>query len=85
MPGREPKSRVCDRIFHMKRMEISAEARARREAGLRDIRAAQAGVRYIGPLPRPSAEQEEQWIADVSMLRNSNGGRSGTTAEAAGA
>jgi bifunctional DNA-binding transcriptional regulator/antitoxin component of YhaV-PrlF toxin-antitoxin module len=38
---------------------------ARRKAGLADMRAAQAGVRYIGPLPRPSAEEEEQQIADM--------------------
>ena len=38
---------------------------ARRKAGLANLREAQSGVRYIGPLPRPSAEEEEQWIADV--------------------
>src|SRR5215213_1510943 len=38
---------------------------ARRRAGLANLREAQSGVRYIGPLPRPSAEEEEQWIADV--------------------
>lgn len=38
---------------------------ARRKAGLQNLRAAQAGVRYIGPLPRPSAEEEEKWIADI--------------------
>lgn len=38
---------------------------ARREAGIADLRASQAGVRYVGPQPRPSAEQEEQWIADT--------------------
>src|SRR3954467_6868084 len=38
---------------------------ARRKAGLANLREAQSGVRYIGPLPRPSAEEEEQWITDV--------------------
>src|SRR4051812_2677551 len=38
---------------------------ARRKAGLANLREAQSGVRYSGPLPRPSAEEEEQWIADV--------------------
>jgi bifunctional DNA-binding transcriptional regulator/antitoxin component of YhaV-PrlF toxin-antitoxin module len=38
---------------------------ARRKAGLANLREAQSGVRYTGPLPRPSAEEEEQWIADT--------------------
>lgn len=38
---------------------------ARRKAGLEHLREAQSGIRYTGPLPRPSAEEEEQWIADV--------------------
>lgn len=38
---------------------------AQRAAGLADIRAAQSGVRYTGPEPRPSAEVEEQQIADI--------------------
>jgi len=38
---------------------------ARRKAAFEDIKAARAGVRYVGPEPRPSAEEEEQWIADV--------------------
>src|SRR3954449_9306570 len=38
---------------------------ARRKAGLAHLREAQAGVGYTGPLPRPSAEEEEQWIADT--------------------
>jgi bifunctional DNA-binding transcriptional regulator/antitoxin component of YhaV-PrlF toxin-antitoxin module len=38
---------------------------ARRKAGLANLRKAQSGVRYIGPLPRPSAEEEEQWIGDT--------------------
>lgn len=37
----------------------------RRKAGWADIEAARAGVRYTGPLPRPSAEEEEQRIADM--------------------
>ena len=38
---------------------------AQRAAGLADIRAAQSGVRYAGPKPRPGAEVEEQQIADM--------------------
>jgi bifunctional DNA-binding transcriptional regulator/antitoxin component of YhaV-PrlF toxin-antitoxin module len=38
---------------------------ARRKAGLKNLRTAQAGVGYAGPEPRPSAEEEEQWIADT--------------------
>jgi bifunctional DNA-binding transcriptional regulator/antitoxin component of YhaV-PrlF toxin-antitoxin module len=38
---------------------------ARRKAAWADIEAARAGVRYAGPQPRPSAEEEEQWIADI--------------------
>jgi bifunctional DNA-binding transcriptional regulator/antitoxin component of YhaV-PrlF toxin-antitoxin module len=38
---------------------------ARRKTGLAHLREAQSGVRYIGPLPRPSAEEEEQYIADL--------------------
>lgn len=38
---------------------------ARRQAGFADIEAARAGVRYIGPEPRPSAQEEEQQIADM--------------------
>ena len=38
---------------------------ARRSAGLADIRAAQSGVRYVGPTPRPSAEEDERQIADI--------------------
>jgi len=38
---------------------------ARRSVGLADIRAAQAGVRYAGSDPRPSAEAEERQIADI--------------------
>ena len=38
---------------------------ARRKAGLAHLREAQSGVGYTGPLPRPSAEEEEQWIADA--------------------
>jgi hypothetical protein len=38
---------------------------ARRKAGLADIRAAQAEVRYTGSDPRPSAEAEERQIADI--------------------
>jgi bifunctional DNA-binding transcriptional regulator/antitoxin component of YhaV-PrlF toxin-antitoxin module len=38
---------------------------AQRKAALADIRAAQKGVRYAGPEPRPSPEQEEREIADL--------------------
>jgi bifunctional DNA-binding transcriptional regulator/antitoxin component of YhaV-PrlF toxin-antitoxin module len=38
---------------------------ARRKAGLANLREAQSGVGYNGPLPRPSGEEEEQWIADT--------------------
>lgn len=36
-----------------------------RAAAWRGIREAQAAVRYIGPEPRPSPEEEERWIFDV--------------------
>ncbi len=38
---------------------------ARRKAAWADIEAARAGVRYVGPQSRPSAEEEEEWIADA--------------------
>lgn len=38
---------------------------AQRKAALDDIRAAQRGVRYLGPRPRPTPEQEEREIADM--------------------
>lgn len=38
---------------------------ARRAAGLADIGAAQAGVRYLGAELRASAEAEERQIADM--------------------
>jgi hypothetical protein len=38
---------------------------ARRNAGIADIHMAQAGVRYTGSEPRPSADEEEQQIADM--------------------
>jgi bifunctional DNA-binding transcriptional regulator/antitoxin component of YhaV-PrlF toxin-antitoxin module len=38
---------------------------ARRKAGLANLQEAQSGVGYNGPLPRPRAEEEEQWIADT--------------------
>ncbi len=37
----------------------------RRKTGYDNLRAAHAGVGYAGPQPRPSAEEEVQWIADV--------------------
>jgi bifunctional DNA-binding transcriptional regulator/antitoxin component of YhaV-PrlF toxin-antitoxin module len=47
----------------------------RRSAGLADIRRAQSGVRYVGPEPRPSAEQEEQLIADMLAADKVDGRR----------
>lgn len=42
-----------------------------RKAAWRRIREAQASVRYLGPEPRPSPEEEEQWIFDtVRELRD---------------
>jgi bifunctional DNA-binding transcriptional regulator/antitoxin component of YhaV-PrlF toxin-antitoxin module len=38
---------------------------AQRKAALADIRAAQRGVGYAGPEPRPPPKQEEQEIADM--------------------
>ena len=38
---------------------------ARREVGWADIEQARAGVRYVGSQPRPSAAQEEQYVADL--------------------
>jgi bifunctional DNA-binding transcriptional regulator/antitoxin component of YhaV-PrlF toxin-antitoxin module len=38
---------------------------AQRKAALDDIRAAQKGVRYLGPQPRPAPEREEREIADM--------------------
>ncbi len=49
---------------------------AQRAAGLADLRAAQSGVRYAGPQPRPSAEVEEQQIAD--MLAGDKADKQGT-------
>ena len=49
---------------------------AQRAAGLVDIRAAQSGVRYTGPEPRPSAEVEEQQITD--MLSGGEANEQGT-------
>src|SRR4051794_33702768 len=42
-----------------------ASLSVRRKSGLDNLRKARSGVRYVGSLPRPSAEEEEQWIADV--------------------
>jgi bifunctional DNA-binding transcriptional regulator/antitoxin component of YhaV-PrlF toxin-antitoxin module len=44
---------------------LKRSASARRKAGLAHLRSAQSGVGFIGPGPRPSAEEEEQWIADT--------------------
>lgn len=38
---------------------------ARRSAGLADVRRAQSAVRYLGPNPRPAAEEEERQIAEM--------------------
>jgi AbrB family looped-hinge helix DNA binding protein len=40
-------------------------ARMDREEAWRRLRELQASVRYIGPEPRPSPEEEERWIFDV--------------------
>jgi bifunctional DNA-binding transcriptional regulator/antitoxin component of YhaV-PrlF toxin-antitoxin module len=49
---------------------------AQRAAGLADIRAAQAGVRYVCPKPRPGAEEEERQIADMlAAIRRMSGQR----------
>jgi bifunctional DNA-binding transcriptional regulator/antitoxin component of YhaV-PrlF toxin-antitoxin module len=44
---------------------LKRSASARRKAGLAHLRSAQSGVGYTGSVPRPSAEEEEQWIADT--------------------
>ena len=44
---------------------LKRSASARRRAGLAHLRSAQEGVGYTGPLPRPSPEEEEQYIADL--------------------
>jgi hypothetical protein len=44
---------------------LKRSASARRKAGLAHLRSAQSGVGYTAPLPRPGAEEEEQWIADA--------------------
>ena len=36
-----------------------------RQEAWRKIREAQASVRYIGPEPRPSPEEEERWIFET--------------------
>jgi bifunctional DNA-binding transcriptional regulator/antitoxin component of YhaV-PrlF toxin-antitoxin module len=38
---------------------------ARRTQALANLRVAQAGVRYVGPEPRPSDEEEERQIAEM--------------------
>jgi bifunctional DNA-binding transcriptional regulator/antitoxin component of YhaV-PrlF toxin-antitoxin module len=40
-------------------------ARMDRQEAWRRLREIQASVRYIGPEPRPSPEEEERWIFDV--------------------
>jgi hypothetical protein len=44
---------------------LKRSASARRKAGLAHLRSAQSGIGYTGPLPRPSAADEERWIADT--------------------
>jgi bifunctional DNA-binding transcriptional regulator/antitoxin component of YhaV-PrlF toxin-antitoxin module len=44
---------------------LKRSASARRKAGLTHLRSAQSGVGFTGPGPRPSAAEEEQWIADT--------------------
>lgn len=36
-----------------------------RRAAWRQVREAQASVRYVGPEPRPGPEEEERWILGV--------------------
>jgi AbrB family looped-hinge helix DNA binding protein len=36
-----------------------------RQAGWRRIREAQSSVRYIGPEPRPTPDEEERWVHDA--------------------
>ncbi len=47
------------------RLKPVAVVDRKRQEAWRKIREAQASVRYIGPEPRPSPEEEEQWIYDV--------------------
>jgi AbrB family looped-hinge helix DNA binding protein len=51
---------VVDGEVRLKPVEI-----VDRKEAWRKIREAQASVRYIGPEPRPTPEEEEQWIFDV--------------------
>jgi len=46
---------------------------ARRKAGFADLAAARAGVRYVGPQPRPNAAEEEQWVADTLYAEKHQG------------
>ena len=48
-------------------IHLTPPREARRRAALADIRAAQAGVRYVGPEPRPSAEEEEAMIVAAAV------------------
>jgi AbrB family looped-hinge helix DNA binding protein len=47
------------------KVELRPVAVVDRQEAWRKIREAQASVRYIGPEPRPSPEEEGQWIFDV--------------------
>jgi AbrB family looped-hinge helix DNA binding protein len=47
------------------KVELRPVAVVDRQEAWRKFREAQASVRYIGPEPRPSPEEEEQWIFDV--------------------
>lgn len=44
---------------------LRRSASARRQAGWADIEEARAGVRYTGPRKDMTAEEEEQYIADL--------------------
>lgn len=47
---------------------------AKRREAWRKIREAQRSVRYVGPTPRPSPEEEEQMIfGEVEALRHRRG------------
>ncbi len=51
---------VVEGELRLKPISVVGRARA-----LRQVRAAQATVRYMGPEPRPSPEEEEQQVYDI--------------------
>jgi AbrB family looped-hinge helix DNA binding protein len=67
--GDRLEAEVVDGILRLKPLP-SAEV----EEAWRKVREAQASVRYIGPEPRPSPEEEEEWIYElVSEFRDRRG------------